>query len=217
MLRSILLKFKIINSQQSIKQKVLSEIQNYLTIDGWLTNEEAFGLYSIAKSISQKKEPIVVEIGSWKGKSTFCIAMGLQKGEINCIDPFNAAGEDGSREIYENNMGEKSLLEQFQENLSTIPACVIIKTLQGYSSQFINSFSKIDFLFIDGDHSIEGCKFDFVEYEKFIRSGGFLAFHDYDPNRTDFGPTWVIENLVSKYKVYSHYQNYDSLCVFRKA
>lgn len=216
MVRNILRKFKLRFSEENKKQEALSKIQNYLSIEGWLTTEEALGLYSIAKKLSTKKQPVVVEIGSWKGKSTFCIAIGLQNGEINCIDPFNAAGEEGSREIYEKNKGEKSLIEQFQANLSTKPSGVLIKTLQGYSNQFIDSFSQIDFLFIDGDHSIKGCRFDFVEYEKFIRPGGFLAFHDYDPNRPDLGPTWVIENLVSKHNAYSHYQNYDSLCVFRK-
>ena len=112
MLSNILLKFKLRFSEEK-KQKALSKIQNYLSIEGWLTAEEALGLYSIAKKLSIKKQPVVVEIGSWKGKSTFCIAIGLQNGEINCIDPFNAAGEEGSREIYEKNKGEKSIIEQF--------------------------------------------------------------------------------------------------------
>ena len=29
-----------------------------------------------------------------------------------------------------------------------------------------------------------------------INAGGYLLFHDYQPARKDFGPTWVIENLV---------------------
>ncbi|MFC1508427.1 class I SAM-dependent methyltransferase [Candidatus Omnitrophota bacterium] len=38
--------------------------------------------------------------------------------------------------------------------------------------------SKIDFLFIDGDHSYDGVKKDFIEYKKFVASGGIIAFHD---------------------------------------
>jgi MMP 1-O-methyltransferase len=142
--------------------------------------------------------------------------MGLQKGEINCIDPFNAAGDEGSKDMYEKTKGVKSLLEQFQDNLSLIPSSITINTLQGYSNEFIGSIEAIDFLFIDGDHSIEGCKFDFEGYEKFIKPGGFIAFHDYHPKRKDLGPTWVIENLVKQNNCYSLHDIYDSLCVFRK-
>jgi len=35
-----------------------------------------------------------------------------------------------------------------------------------------------DFLFIDGDHSLEGCRFDFENYSRFVRGGGLLALHD---------------------------------------
>ncbi len=37
---------------------------------------------------------------------------------------------------------------------------------------------KIDFLFIDGDHTYEGVKADFQMYSKFVRPGGIIAFHD---------------------------------------
>ena len=37
---------------------------------------------------------------------------------------------------------------------------------------------KIDFLFIDGDHTYEGVKKDFLIYSKFVRKGGLIAFHD---------------------------------------
>jgi len=37
---------------------------------------------------------------------------------------------------------------------------------------------KIDFLFIDGDHSYEGIKQDFLFYSKCVRKDGLIAFHD---------------------------------------
>jgi predicted O-methyltransferase YrrM len=38
--------------------------------------------------------------------------------------------------------------------------------------------SEIDFLFIDGDHSYEGVKKDWVMYSRFVKRGGLIAFHD---------------------------------------
>lgn len=40
---------------------------------------------------------------------------------------------------------------------------------------------KIDCLFIDGDHSYEGAKKDFLMYSKLVKRGGIIAFHDIVP------------------------------------
>jgi predicted O-methyltransferase YrrM len=37
---------------------------------------------------------------------------------------------------------------------------------------------KVDFLFIDGDHTYEGVKKDFGMYNKLVKKGGIIAFHD---------------------------------------
>lgn len=37
---------------------------------------------------------------------------------------------------------------------------------------------KLDFLFIDGDHSKEGVMLDWEDYKSFVRPGGLIAFHD---------------------------------------
>jgi predicted O-methyltransferase YrrM len=36
----------------------------------------------------------------------------------------------------------------------------------------------IDFLLIDGDHSYEGVKMDFLKYNPLVHKGGIIAFHD---------------------------------------
>ena len=37
---------------------------------------------------------------------------------------------------------------------------------------------KVDFLFIDGDHTYQGVKQDFQMYSPFVKKGGIVAFHD---------------------------------------
>lgn len=43
---------------------------------------------------------------------------------------------------------------------------------------FIFGTPKIDFLFIDGDHSYEGVEQDFEMYAPFVKKGGIICFHD---------------------------------------
>ena len=44
---------------------------------------------------------------------------------------------------------------------------------------------KLDFLFIDGDHSYEGVKRDFEMYSPLVRKGGIIAFHDIVPGPSE--------------------------------
>lgn len=196
------------------RQQVLKIIGYFRNIEGWLSDKEAIGLYLIARKLS--KNSIIVEIGSWKGKSTFCIDKGLKKGTIYAIDPFNAEGESGSKEIYEANKGTQPLINQFQDNIKLANSNNKIEILKGYSNQFADYFKEIDFLFIDGDHSIEGCKYDYETFSGFVKVGGFLAFHDYDPERFDLGPTWVINNRLKNNHDFAFYKSYDSLWIAKR-
>ena len=45
----------------------------------------------------------------------------------------------------------------------------------------------VDFLFIDGDHSYEGVKSDFMLYAPLVRPGGLIAFHDIIPHSEGLG------------------------------
>ena len=47
-------------------------------IPGWLADNEGIFLYNAAKSCTKGE---IVEIGSWKGKSTVWLAEGSQKGQ----------------------------------------------------------------------------------------------------------------------------------------
>jgi predicted O-methyltransferase YrrM len=42
--------------------------------------------------------------------------------------------------------------------------------------------NKVDFLFIDGDHSYEGVKKDFEMYSPLVKKGGIIVFHDIVPD-----------------------------------
>lgn len=42
--------------------------------------------------------------------------------------------------------------------------------------------NELDFLFIDGDHSYNGVKQDFLNYSPLVRTGGWIAFHDIVPD-----------------------------------
>ncbi|WP_455277747.1 hypothetical protein [[Eubacterium] cellulosolvens] len=48
-------------------------------VEGWLTDKEGELLYKLAKQCTGKG--VIVEIGSWKGKSTIWLGMGSKNGK----------------------------------------------------------------------------------------------------------------------------------------
>ncbi len=193
---------------------ILSKIKQYEKIEGFLSPFEAIALYRFASLLTPNST--VVEIGSWKGKSTYCLARGLQHGKVIAIDPFDASGEDESHIIYQNMKGQKKLIDQFREEMQRLKVMEKIEIFSGYSHEFLGKIPKIDLLFIDGDHSKEGCDFDFVNYSPFITSGGYIALHDYYQSRKDLGPTWVVKNRILPSQEYEFVELAGSLWVGRK-
>lgn len=50
------------------------------------------------------------------------------------------------------------------------------ETLEALKGLIDNNY--VDLLFIDGDHTYEGAKEDFLAYKNIVRSGGIIALHD---------------------------------------
>ena len=186
----------------------------YRAIGGFLTEAEAVALFRCANRLPANAN--AVEIGSWKGKSTFCIARGLRSGsQLHAIDPFDAAGEPGSAERYARERSDRPLRDQFEENTFFVRDRIVIH--QGYSRDFVKSFPRIDFLLIDGDHSIEGASYDFTQFSPAIGVGGWVAVHDYYADRPDLGPTWIVENLIKPSGRFTQFALADSLWIGRRS
>ena len=55
----------------------------------------------------------------------------------------------------------------------------IIVPLRGDSNRMAKTFDdRIDLLFIDADHSYEGCLNDWLSWNRFLAPGAIAAFHD---------------------------------------
>jgi predicted O-methyltransferase YrrM len=61
---------------------------------------------------------------------------------------------------------------------------------------------KLDFLFIDADHSAAGVRADFALFSPLVRDGGWVAFHDIMPNPawTDWGIPALWQELKARYE-----------------
>jgi|GEM_PF-627037 len=195
-------------------------VADYATIDGFLSLREAANLHRFARYVPENG--LAVEIGSWQGKSTYCLAKGLRGGaKLIAIDPFDASGgaDTASAQVYHDKAGDMPLADIFRRNMKQRGVFERIEMWHGTSNVFverINKIGAIDLLFIDGDHSVEGARFDFDHYAGLINVGGFVLLHDFDKNRLDLGPTWVVNERIRPSSDWAFVGLFDTLWVARR-
>lgn len=190
-------------------------LADYATIEGWLTGDQAFALHQLAASLPAGST--VVEIGCWKGRSTYCLARGLRRGRVVVIDPFDASGDPESAPGYAELHGPQPLYDQFLANMQRTGVADRIDARRGRSRDFVGALpAGYRLLFVDGDHSLAGCRFDFENFGPGLARGGYLCLHDYDPARPEFGPTWVVDQLVLPSGQYRFVANAGSLWIGQK-
>lgn len=114
-----------------------------------------------------------IEIGTYKG-GTFSELAKRAKGKKISIDLCTGHfGGIGKTKAIERNNRLKALYKDthFIEGDSKK-----IETLLQLNS--ILDGEKVDFLFIDGDHTYYGALCDYMLYRQFVKQDGFIAFHD---------------------------------------
>lgn len=144
-------------------------------LSGWLTIAEGTFLYDRAKEVA--KGHAIVEIGSWKGKSTICLGKGAQEGnnaKVYAVDPHTGSPEHQAMFNH-----PVDTYQEFLENIKT--ACVdqVIVPIRKTSKDAAVDFDQpIGLLFIDGDHDFQAVKLDYELWFPKVANGGVIALHD---------------------------------------
>jgi MMP 1-O-methyltransferase len=132
-------------------------------VPGWLSDEEGEALYELAKACTGRG--VIVEIGSWKGKSTICLGLGSRAGSgvpIFAIDP-HADYRHG----------------EFKDNIERAGIADLVRPLKGLSQLVVDGFDQpIELLFVDGSHEENDVREDFEKWVPKVVEGGVVAFHD---------------------------------------
>ena len=189
--------------------KEIDKIKNIVNkIDGWLTDKEGELLYELAKNCAGKG--VVVEIGSWKGKSTIWLGKGTETGnkvKIYAIDPHTGAVEQ------KNQRGIKTFNE-FKKNILEVGLGDLIIPIVKTSEKAALDFNKpVEFVFIDGSHDYDMVKSDFNFWFPKIINGGIMAFHDTNGR---YGPTKIVEKMMYKSSQFINIKRVDSITYAKK-
>jgi predicted O-methyltransferase YrrM len=147
-------------------------------IPGWLTDEEGEALYELARACTGKG--VIVEIGSWKGKSTVCLGLGSREGAslpVYAVDPHA-----------DYRFGD------FKNNVERAGIADLVRPVASLSQAAAGGFEEpIELLFVDGSHEYDLVLEDFEKWVPKVVDGGWVAFHDTTWTR---GPRKVVGQAI---------------------
>jgi predicted O-methyltransferase YrrM len=140
-------------------------------VDGWLHPDECRLLYELGREADPAG--VIVEIGSWQGKSTICLAAGAMAGRgarVVAIDPHRGTSLHGEDETTE---------PALRRNLERAGVADQVEVVVATSEEAEVGWERpVSLLWIDGDHAYESAKNDLGTWEGHVMPGAAVAMHD---------------------------------------
>ncbi|MEG4285599.1 class I SAM-dependent methyltransferase [Microcoleus sp. A006_D1] len=202
----------------AILKKVTVQPASYTTIQSAVEAIEGFMVpgqeeYLFNKVKSLPNDAVVVEIGSYKGRSTVamayaCIGTNIK---IYCIDTWDGNDID---------FPDRNFLDIWQQNLQKNGLYEYVVPLQGYSNQVLSQWleltnaNKIDFIFIDGSHQFLDVLKDFEQSFPLVKEDGWIAFHDIVPTWPGSERVW---HNIAKHCLVNHEYSSTLACGQKKS
>ena len=160
-------------------------ISRFEGVEGFLRAKEGFALTLLA--MHGPASGAIVEIGSFKGRSTCFLALGASlagREKVVAIDHFFGSPEHQKGQQFEDPaiVQSGSTLPTFLANLAAASLSGQVEVMQMSSVEAAAGWSRpIRLLFIDGDHSYDETKRDFEQFAPHVVPEGIICFHDVGP------------------------------------
>lgn len=146
-------------------------------VEGWMSPDQARRLYDAAASTVPGD--VVVEIGSFRGRSTIVLASAAADGvRIVAIDPH--AGNDRGPEEIDGYAAEAADDHSvFNANLAAAGVAHRVQHVRAFSNEAHGAVDQaISVLYVDGAHRYAPARADIRDWGARVRPGGTLLIHD---------------------------------------
>ena len=146
-------------------------------VEGWLSEGQAKRLWDAARRVPPGG--LVVEIGSFRGRSAIVMASALADGaRLIAIDP-HAGGDRGPQEIAPEAERGEADRAAFGANLRAAGVEDRVAHVRLMSSDAHDAVTDpIDMLYVDGAHRFGPARDDIVRWGARVRDGGTMLVHD---------------------------------------
>ena len=117
-----------------------------------------------------------VEIGVKQARYSEKILSTIPDCKLHCIDPWDVYKESHLSRVTQDNNYSK-VLQRLDPYIKEGRAVIVKDYSQNVASNFKDG--SLDFLFIDGMHTFDGCALDLILWCPKVRIGGMICVHDY--------------------------------------
>lgn len=162
--------------------------RHFSTIGPSQIMKEITNLYELIKKENPKT---VLEIGTDKGGTLYlwCQAAAEDATIVSIDLSSRRRYSPKRRELY------AKFIKSAKQKLHFLPFSSHEQSTVEKASAIFGG-KKIDYLFIDGDHTYEGVKSDYIMFSPLVKEGGLIAFHDIKTVRPDCGVREVWEEVT---------------------
>jgi MMP 1-O-methyltransferase len=194
------------DSAVSFEEEAERARQRAASVEGWLSDAQGRALFRAAAATTGRGA--IVEIGSWKGRSTTWLASGalLAGRRVYAIDPHHRSREYPDAET------EDEFLANLARNGLAAAVEPLVMTSEAAAARVADP---IELLFIDGDHSYEAVRRDAELWLPRLIDGGTVMFHDV-ATAAYSGPRRVVRDMVCRSPLFHRIGRVGSMVVAQR-
>ena len=154
------------------RERALGEVRN---TPGYLSDREARFLFLV--SALAPARGAVLEIGSFKGRSTVALASGVKwngEGIVHAVDPHTSPSPTDP-----DLKDSLTSWDEFVVNIGKAGVASVVTPYREFSQDLAPRFrERLRVLWIDGDHTTEGARRDLRLFLPRLELGAIVAMHD---------------------------------------
>jgi MMP 1-O-methyltransferase len=163
-----------------------------LDIEGSTSEAELLTLFELAQEV---RDGCIVEVGSWRGRSTGALAIGsrcYKRAPVYAIEPHEEFDDEAG-----GHFGCTDRVAFFQ-NMLRLEVLDIVRLVNLSSEIVAPAWPKsVGLLWIDGNHTYDAVRRDVLSWLPRLRPDAIVAFHDANEAKNRLGPYHVVEELMA--------------------
>ena len=146
-------------------------------VEGWMSPDQARRLHDAARTAAPGQR--IVEIGSFRGRSTIVLASAAEPGvEVVAIDP-HAGNDRGPQEIEGFAAEAADDHAVFNRNLAAAGVADRVRHVRAFSdAALVDVPGAVQVLYVDGAHRYAPARADIRDWGARVEPGGTMLIHD---------------------------------------